>query len=221
MNLTRSFTQSEEKEMRANPAIALAFLNELLDRAAGLAIFYEGITGVTLPNIPDQIVVRDSGTLNYGEDGLSAPRIDGAVRAKAWDDAVEAALRSPDPVIAGWGRENENRRWIFIQDTLSRTGLSDDQRNSIILNCSEARFNNGLGGKGSKFRAWKASPLTVDNYGVRLADDQILDAFSLPSDLTFPDGRVRWRGARAFDIAGVAEESLRFYRQTSGPGYAG
>ena len=34
MNLTRSFTQSEEKEMRANPAIALAFLNELLDRAA-------------------------------------------------------------------------------------------------------------------------------------------------------------------------------------------
>ena len=210
---------SQIAALRNNPTAIVAAINEALAQVAFLRDTYESITGVPLPAVPAFIatpIADGVPDVLYGPNGLSEPRADGAVRAQAWDEAVDAALASADPATVRWGRANENRRWLFIQDTLDRTDLTRDQRDTIILNCSDARFINGLGGKGSVFKAWKASPLTRNDHGPLLQDAEITDAFALPSDLTFPDGRVRWVGARARDIAAVAKASLQHYLLTSG-----
>lgn len=204
-------------QLRRNPGAIVSAINDALAQVAFLRAEYEGLTGVALPDVPESIAapLADAGP-TFGPNGLSAPRADGAVRSQAWDSAIDAALMSSDPVAVRWGMANSGRRWVFVQDTLALPGLTQDQRDTITLNCSDARVANGLGGKGSAFLAWKASPLTRDDYGPRLADAEIEDAFALPSDLTLPNGTVRWTGARARDIAAFAAASLQRYRQNSG-----
>lgn len=200
-----------------DPGAVLAEINGLLAQAVFLSLHYESLTGVRLRGIPDSVGETSAapGELTYGQNGLTQPRADGAVRSRAWDAAVDRALASDDPAERAWGAANAARRWIFIQDTLAVAGITALQAAAIKLNCANARFMNGLLGRGDRFASWKASPL-ADGDSERLADAEITDAFALSSDMTRRDGTVVWTGIRAGDIDTVAKRSLAHYIMTSG-----
>lgn len=201
-----------------DPGAVLAEVNGLLAQAVFLALHYESLTGVRLRGIPDSVGEATSaapGEPAYGQNGLTQPRADGAVRSRAWDSAVDRALASDDPAERAWGAANAARRWIFVQDTLAVPGITALQVAAIKLNCANARFMNGLLGKGDRFASWKASPLAEGDVE-RLADAEITDAFALSSDMTLRDGTVVWSGVRAGDIDTVAKRSLAHYIMTSG-----
>lgn len=213
-----NLTSAEIAALQNSPALLVEAINGLLGQARFLSTHYRMLTGATIgANIPEAVTPpADTGPkgVEYGPNGLTAPREDGAVRSKVWDEAVAAAIDSADPVIAAWGKGAAGP-WIMIQDTLKLPGLTDEQRNSVLLNCSECRFMNGGTPRG-KFGAWKASPLTSDRHGPRLADEQIKDAFSTSSDMAYPDGEVTWVGLWAKDLHAFVASSQAHFIRTSG-----
>jgi len=210
-------------DLQNNPTLIVQAINELLTQARFLAEHYRHLTSAELTgSIPERVTepTRPASSNAYNANGLSDPRSDGAVRSKAWDDAITEALHSTDPVTRAWGEGNEkmNRRWIFIQDTLVRTDLTPQQRQCIELNCARARFMSGLLGKGTNLSAWVASPVGFDDLMQipKLLDQNIEDAFSLPSDMRYPNGSVTWRGTTAADMPAFAKNSLAHFILTSG-----
>ena len=95
-----------------DPGAVLAEINGLLAQAVFLSLHYESLTGVRLRGIPDSVGETNAapGELTYGQNGLTQPRADGAVRSRAWDAAVDRALASDDPAERAWGAANAARR---------------------------------------------------------------------------------------------------------------
>lgn len=210
-----------DPQQQNNPTAVLGEINRLLAQAVFLALHYSVLTGRELPAIPESVSADPpdavpAGGIVYLASGLTAPRADGAVRARAWDDAVARALASDDVAEQRWGAENAARPWIFIQDTLGLASLDSTQRNTVLLNCANCRFLNGLLGKGDRFGTWTAAPLVTTGGVARLADQEISDAFSVSSDMTRADGTTVWTGVRAVDIDTLAKRSLAHYIMTSG-----
>lgn len=214
-----NLSAAEIAALQNSPVLLVQAINGLLGQARFLSSHYRMLTGQVIgsdiPEAVTQPVAVIPAGIEYGPNGLTAPRADGAVRSKAWDDALAAARDSSDPVVAAWANSPERGPWIFIQDTLKLPDLTEMQRAAVALNCSTCRFVNG-GGPSGKYSAYKASPVTSDRNGPRLADAEITDAFCTPSDMVFGNGEVNWVGLWAKDLAKYAEKSLAHFILTSG-----
>jgi hypothetical protein len=220
------YTQEQITRMSKNPLAVVEALNALLDEGAMLIALLESLIGQEVKIAWPQSLTLQQEAVEIEYDpvtGFSPPRTDGAVRHKAWDDAIATSLASGDPAERGWA---ETRMpWMMIQDTLKLPNINATQRDTVLLNCSAARFGFGLGSEGKTFRSNMAKPITADQFGPRLADADIPDAFSLASDLTFPNGVVRWEGVWGYrkggasDIPQFAKASLEHFLKTSGAGY--
>lgn len=215
-----NLSTAEIAALQNSPALLAEAINGLLGQARFLCTHYRVLTGQTIgADIPESVTPPEAagpkGVEYGGPNSLTAPRADGGVRSRVWDEAIAAAQDSSDPVMQAWANGENRGPWIMLQDTLKLPGLTDEQRNSVLLNCSTCRFMNGGSPRG-KFGAWKASPLTSDRYGPRLADENIPDAFSTSSDLAYPDGEVTWAGLWAKDLPKFIESSQAHFIRTSG-----
>lgn len=214
-----NLSSAEIAALQNSPALLVGAINDLLGQARFLSAHYRVLTGQIIgADIPEAVTqpaaVIPAG-IEYGPNGLTAPRADGAVRSKAWDDALAAARDSSDPVKSAWANSPERGPWILIQDTLKLPDLTETQRATVAMNCSTCRFVNG-GGPAGKYSAYKASPVTSDRSGPRLADAEITDAFCTPSDMAYQNGEIVWVGLWAKDLARYAEKSLAHFVLTSG-----
>lgn len=218
------YTQEQIAGMQKDPQAVAEALNALFDEVRMLLGLLESLTGESF-NIafPERIEVSGPLAVEIEYDpvtGFSLPRADGAVRHILWDKALDAAQASDSAVDRAWA--SSRQRWVFCQDVLKLYPLTINQRDAVTLNCSGARFQHGLGSEGRYFRAGAAFPITRDEYGPRLGQDAIQDAFSLASDLTRPNGEVLWEGFRGYRDDGssefpkFADASLKHFRKTSG-----
>lgn len=214
--------QQQARELAAiynSPADLLSALNDRLAQAQMIVLRLSDLGWTIDAQIPEQ-VQREGGEsdgLVYLANGMTAPRADGAVRIKAWDDAIAKALTSEDEPTRRWGAERAAQPWVFIQDTLALKTLTLDQRRAIGTNCSTARFSNALIGGSKKGFSWPAFAVYVsqDDGNLRTGD-LIADAFAVNDDLLDLNMRVRSRGFWASDMGQLAERSLLHFIMTSG-----
>ena len=217
-----NLSPAEVAALRSSPALLVQAINDALDQARFLAEQYHAITGESLGlSLPDDVTEPDAigdpgGGPAYKPNGLTDLRTDGTVRSKAWDAAIAAALASDDPVQQAWGAQRAVQPWIYIQDALTLPGVTEAQRRAIGVNCSNARFLNGLTGGSPKGFAYPAYSVRVDDGGIARLGDEIPDAFAINDDLVSLTGEVMAKGYWAKDLASLAERSLAHFVRTSG-----
>lgn len=213
--------QQQARELQSifnSPADLLVALNDRLGQAQMIVLRLTELGWKISAAIPEQ-VEREGGEpdgLVYLASGMTAPRLDGAVRIKAWDEAIARAAVSPDEPTRRWSAARAAQPWVFIQDTLAVKGISGDQKRAIGSNCANARFCNGMIGGSKKGFAWPAFKVYVDDEGVLRYGDQIEDAFAVNDDLVNLVGQVKSRGYWAVDMAALADRSLLHFVATSG-----
>jgi len=186
-------------------------INSLLTQAQFLRLAYIADHGADLIGGPiPQLLsepprAMEDGKITYNASGLTDPREDGAVRVKAFDDAVAVAAKG-DAVEQAWAAQREQAPWLMIHEVASLPGLTERQRHTIVCNCSNATLLNGLlaGGtrRGLSWFAYHLRP-TLGNPGLDTTN-AIPDAFALVTSL------------RAADVADFAKSSLEHFRLTSG-----
>lgn len=203
-----------------SPADLLDALNDRLSQAQMIVLRLTELGWAIDQQIPEQ-VQRAGSTGNssgpvYLPNGITEPRADGAVRVRAWDEAIAKALASDDEPTRRWGTERATQPWVFIQDTLALPSLTLDQRRNIGTNCANARFSNGLIGGAKKGFAWPAFRAFLNEDGDLRMGDGIPDAFAVNDDLVDLNKRVRSRGYWVSDMAQLAERSLLHFIMTSG-----
>lgn len=214
-----SMTAEELAALQKSPTLIVQAINTLLGQASFLAEHYELLTGKPLGlSLPEsvQIPVVQTG-IDYDANGISSPRADGCVRIRAWDDAIAAALDSPDPVVQAWGKRSAESPWIYIQDMLRSPLISATQKRAIGTNCGNARFMNATLGGNTKAFAFPAFQVYVDGDGVIRHGDSIPDAFAVNDDRVTLTGEVKSRGWWASDMKRLAADSLAYFIVTSGP----
>lgn len=214
-------TQTQARELQAifnSPADLLSAINDRLSQVQMIVLRLTEL-GVQIDQaIPEQ-VQRAGGVstgIAYLADGMTAPRSDGAVRIRAWDDAIEIALASDDEPTRRWGTARAVQPWVFIQDALKLSTLTAEQRLQIGTNCSNARFSNAMIGGSKKGFAWPAFRVYINDEGNVRMGDAIPDAFAINDDLVDLTGKVRARGFWASDVPQLAERSLLHFIMTSG-----
>lgn len=215
--------QQQARELAAiynSPADLLSALNDRLAQAQTIVVRLADLGWEISAAIPEQVErlghpAEDEGVV-YLANGMTAPRADGAVRIKAWDDAVAKALVSDDEPTRRWAAMRAAQPWVFIQDTLRVLGISGDQKRAIGTNCANARFCNAILGGTQKGFAWPAFRVFVDGEGVLRTGDEIPDAFAVNDDFTNLAGQVKTRGYWAADMATLADRSLLHFIKTSG-----
>jgi hypothetical protein len=214
-------TQTQARELQAifnSPADLLGAINDRLSQVQMIALRLTELGWQLDQAIPDQ-VQRAGGNVTgivYLADGMTAPRSDGAVRIRAWDDAIATALASDDEPTRRWGAARSAQPWIFIQDALKVPTLTAEQRLQIGTNCSNARFSNGMLGGTRKGFAWPAFRVYLNDEGSVRMGDEIPDAFAVNDDLVNLAKKVLARGYWASDMAQLAERSLLHFIMTSG-----
>lgn len=216
-------TQQQARELAAifnSPADLLAALNDRLGQAQMIALRLGELGWEIDQVIPEQVQRNGAGASTdspiYVANGITQPRADGAVRVRAWDEAIARALASDDEPTRRWGTERAAQPWVFIQDTLALTALTLEQRRNIGTNCANARFSNALLGGAKKGFAWPAFKTYLTEEGDLRMGDGIPDAFAVNDDLVDLNKRVRTRGYWAADMAQLAERSLLHFLMTSG-----
>lgn len=214
-------TQQQARELQAifsSPTELLAALNDRLNQVQMIALRLTELGWQLDQAIPEQVqrVGGDTTGIAYLADGMTAPRADGAVRIRAWDDAVAKALASDDEPTHRWGAERAAQPWVFIQDTLQLSTLTTAQRLQIGTNCSNARFSNAMFGSVKKGFAWPAFSVYLNDEGNVRMGDEISDAFAINDDLVTLAKKVLARGYWASDMAQLAERSLAHFILTSG-----
>ncbi len=217
MNLTPQ-QAAELQAILASPELIVTAINERLAQIRILTDRYSELSTTRLDKqIPESVSVigATSGGIEYLPSGMTAPRADGAVRIRAWDEAVARALASPDAATQRWGAVESARPWKMVQDTLTAPGVSKEQKRSIGTNCANARMINGLSGSSVKGFAWPAYKVTLVN-GIPQIGDEIADAAAWNDDRVTLDGQVLARGWWTADAATLAERSLLHYIMTSG-----
>ena len=216
-----TLTEAEIAGLQTSPTLIVQTLNRMLGQAAFLAEHYGHLTGRSLGlNLPESVQVPAAaslGAIQYDASGMTAPRLDGCVRIRAWDDAVAAALGSSDPVTKAWGEAVQGSPWICIQDTLKSPLISTQQKILIGSNLSNARFMNTILGGRIKAFAFPMYQFYVDGEGNIKKGDLIADAFAVNDDRVDLLGKVHSRGWWASDIKRLAEQSLAHFIVTSGP----
>lgn len=220
-----TLTPAEIAALQSSPTLLLQAINDSLGQARFLVAHYQALTGKSLDlTLPADVSENGANAIGdpgggpaYGANGLTAPRADGAVRCRAWDEAVAEALASRDPVVEAWGRERAAQPWMFIQDTLTAPGISLEQKRAIGTNCSIARFQNGLTGSSYKGFSWIAIRVYIDSESGSLkTGDEIPDAFAVNDDLVNLAGKVMAKGYWAADMGALADRSLAHFVLTSG-----
>jgi hypothetical protein len=202
-----------------SPADLLAALNDRLGQSQMIVLRLAELGWTLDEAIPEQ--VQRSGApvtegVVYLASGISSPRADGAVRVRAWDDAIAKAVASDDEATRRWGNDRAAQPWVFIQDALALTTITIEQRRTIGTNCANARFSNALIGGAKKGFAWPAFRVYLNEDGDLRMGDAIPDAFAVNDDLVDLNKRVRSRGFWASDMAQLAERSLLHFLMTSG-----
>lgn len=215
-------TQTQARELQAifnSPADLLGAINDRLAQVQIIALRLIELGWQIDQAIPEQVQRAggvSTGGIVYLADGMTAPRSDGAVRIRAWDDAIAIALVSDDEPTRRWGAARSAQPWIFIQDALAVPTLTAEQRLHIGANCSNARFSNGLLGGARKGFAWPAFRVYLNDEGSVRMGDEIPDAFAVNDDLVNLAKKVLARGYWAADMAQLAERSLLHFVTTSG-----
>lgn len=215
--------QQQARELQSifnSPADLLVALNDRLGQAQMIVLRLTELGWKISADIPEQ-VQREGGDTGAGgvvylPSGISEPRADGAVRVRAWDEAIAKALNSDDEPTRRWAAARSGQPWVFIQDALALNTLTHDQRRTIGTNCANARFSNGLLGGSKKGFAWPAFKAYLTDEGDLRMGDLIPDAFAVNDDLVDLNKRVRARGFWASDMAQLAERSLLHFIMTSG-----
>lgn len=217
-----SITPLDLQSLINDPAAIVEAINDRLGQIHALDDRYVELTHNSLAAaIPYTVQAADTAPpsgITYGPNGVTAPREDGAVRVKDWDDFVEAASQSADEPTRRWAAERAKQPWILIQDTLTVPGINRLQRLTIGTNCANSRMLNAfLGGTNYKGWSWVAYPIVFKDDGTfQLGGNEIPDAFAVTDDLVTLSGNVRAKGWRIADLARLAKRSLDHFILTSG-----
>jgi hypothetical protein len=214
-------SEQQARELQAvfnSPEALLLAINDRLGQVQVIVARLTELGWKISAPIPDAVfrdgAAADSGPV-YLSNGMTAPRADGAVRVRGWDEAITAALASTDVNVQRWGREKAAAPWIFLQDVLKLGGITSAQKVNIGSNCANARMFNGfLGGnpKGFSAPAYEFSTKS----GSLVQGDLVADAFAVNDDRVMLDGQVITRGWWAADMTALATRSLAHFLATSG-----
>lgn len=216
-----SITSTEIHNLTNSPTAIVEAINDRLQQIHALDDRYVELTHLSVAaDIPYAVtapVATNPSDVNYGDNGVTAPREDGAVRVKSWDEFVAAAATSADEPTRRWAGERAKQPWILIQDTLSLP-LSRVQKLTIGTNCANSRMLNAfLGGSNYKGWSWIAYPIVFKDDGTfQLGENEIADAFAVSDDLVTLSGTVRSKGWRIADLPLLAKRSLDHFILTSG-----
>jgi len=216
-----SITSTEIQNLTNSPAAIVEAINDRLQQIHALDDRYIDLThnsiAASIPySVAAPVATAPSG-VSYGDNGVTLPREDGAVRVRTWDDFVSAALESADEPTRRWAAERAKQPWILIQDTLSLP-LNRLQKLTIGTNCANSRMLNAfLGGSNYKGWSWLAYPIVFKEDGTfQLGENEIPDAFAVSDDLVTLSGSVRSKGWRIADLPLLAKRSLDHFILTSG-----
>lgn len=217
-----SITSTEIQNLTNSPAAIVEAINDRLQQIHALDDRYVELThnslAASIPYSVEPPVATTPSGVNYGDNGVTSPREDGAVRVRTWDDFVYAALESADEPTRRWALERSKQPWILIQDTLTVPGINRLQRFTIGTNCANSRMLNAfIGGSNYKGWSWPAYPIVFKDDGTfQLGENEIPDAFAVSDDLTTLSGSVRSKGWRIADLPLLAKRSLDHFILTSG-----
>lgn len=210
------------RSLADDPVAIVAAINDRLDQIHLLDGRHEELTGRSVAgsvpqSVADVVPPANTGPV-YGPGGVTAPREDGAVRVKSWDDFISNAATSAEESNRRWAAERAKQPWIFIQDTLLVPGINRQQRHNIGTNCANSRMLSGfVGGVTYKGWSWPAFPVVYTAEGaLRLGEDAIDDAFAVSDDLVALNGTVKSKGYRVADLPSLAVRSLAHFVLTSG-----